>query len=242
MWTSTNGDKYVGHYEDDLKSGYGEFHWRSGNFYKGNFLEDFREGYGEMFWSDGCVYKGQWHRGVQHGKGELYIVGQDTFVGIFENNMLVSRFPSPEKMKNRSMLQLTTERKESLDMARTALGRERVGSLKDMERSRFKKMPVHPIGGMTAMKSRSKSKSKSKGMLSGERSPKHNDHSPGGHHRFCKACLAKEARNRTKNILPVTNSKKLISRTYNIRRNDNKREALNHFMRNHASQYEPQPY
>lgn len=82
-----------------------------------------REGYGEMFWSDGCVYKGQWHKGVQHGKGELYIHGQDTFVGMFENNMLVSRFQSPEKMQNRSMLHLATERKESLDMVRTAVGR-----------------------------------------------------------------------------------------------------------------------
>jgi hypothetical protein len=87
-----------------------------------------REGYGEMFWSDGCIYKGQWHKGVQHGKGEMYIMGQDTFKGMFEHNMLVSTLPSPYKMKNRSMFMLT-EHKESMEMPRTAVARERIGSL-----------------------------------------------------------------------------------------------------------------
>lgn len=114
---------------------------------------------------------------------------------MFENNMLVSLFPSPEKLKNRSMLHLNTSRKESFDLAKTAVVRDRAASEKDiwdLERSRFKKLPVHPIGGLTGIKSRSKSKSKkAKGGLSDERSPKHNDHSPGGHHRHCKACAAK---------------------------------------------------
>jgi hypothetical protein len=86
------------------------------------------------------------------------------------------------------MFQLA-EHKESIEMARTALARERIGSLNEMERGRFKKHPVHAIGGLN--KTHLKSKSKIKGLLSTSKSPKHTDYSPDNHHRFCKACAAK---------------------------------------------------
>jgi hypothetical protein len=41
---------------------------------------------------------------------------------------------------------MLTEHKESMEMARTAVARERIGSLKEMQRGKFKKHPINPIG------------------------------------------------------------------------------------------------
>lgn len=45
---------------NDLKHGYGEFFWESGDVYKGAYENDKRHGYGELTWTDGTIYKGEW--------------------------------------------------------------------------------------------------------------------------------------------------------------------------------------
>jgi len=55
---------YEGGFEGDLKDGFGEYRWASGNVYKGNYKRDVREGYGEMNWIDGTIYKGEWKGGL----------------------------------------------------------------------------------------------------------------------------------------------------------------------------------
>lgn len=56
---------YEGDYNNDMKNGYGEFYWVSGNRYKGNYTDDQRNGYGEMHWIDGSIYRGYWKLGIQ---------------------------------------------------------------------------------------------------------------------------------------------------------------------------------
>ena len=53
-------NQFEGEYRKDKKTGYGEFHWQSGNVYKGMYTEDIRQGYGEMHWTDGYIYRGYW--------------------------------------------------------------------------------------------------------------------------------------------------------------------------------------
>ena len=55
---------YDGEYKNDLKHGFGEYKWATGNFYKGQYQFDKRHGYGEMFWVDGSEYKGDWVDGI----------------------------------------------------------------------------------------------------------------------------------------------------------------------------------
>jgi hypothetical protein len=44
---------YEGSYFHDMKHGFGEFHWGSGNIYRGNYSNDLRDGHGIMIWTDG---------------------------------------------------------------------------------------------------------------------------------------------------------------------------------------------
>lgn len=80
-------NQYEGDYENDMKSGFGIYRWKSGNLYKGRYLEDERHGYGEMFWTDGSVYKGMWHKGIQHGKGRMEFPDGKIKEGMFQNNI-----------------------------------------------------------------------------------------------------------------------------------------------------------
>lgn len=62
---------YDGEYLNDMKHGYGEYKWATGNFYKGHYYKDKRHGFGEMYWNDGSIYKGEWFDGIQHGYGKM---------------------------------------------------------------------------------------------------------------------------------------------------------------------------
>ena len=53
-------NRFYGDYLNDLKHGYGEFYWESGDVYKGAYENDKRHGYGELSWTDGTIYKGEW--------------------------------------------------------------------------------------------------------------------------------------------------------------------------------------
>lgn len=75
---------YIGEYANELKNGYGEYKWASGNLYKGHYNDDKRHGYGEMHWCDGSVYQGEWHSGVQHGFGRMIFANGETKEGLFE--------------------------------------------------------------------------------------------------------------------------------------------------------------
>ena len=45
----TNGDSYIGKYQNGLRNGYGHYTWKNGNYYVGEFKDGLKHGYG--FWS-----------------------------------------------------------------------------------------------------------------------------------------------------------------------------------------------
>ena len=55
-----DSNTYTGEYEDDMKSGMGEFRWATGGYYKGQYSKDLKAGFGEMTWADGSTYSGLW--------------------------------------------------------------------------------------------------------------------------------------------------------------------------------------
>lgn len=81
---------------DGLKHGRGILRYSNGNKYVGEFVDDFLEGFGLFIYSevdDSGVklakhrYEGTFVRGKRHGKG-LYVSGKnDTYTGMFENNV-----------------------------------------------------------------------------------------------------------------------------------------------------------
>lgn len=50
IWRSNNnhGDTYEGDYENDMKHGYGIYHWANGSSYEGNFSKDQKHGKGKL--------------------------------------------------------------------------------------------------------------------------------------------------------------------------------------------------
>eukprot|EP00347_Sterkiella_histriomuscorum_P019256 403342342 len=78
---------YEGEYKNDVKEGYGQYRWASGNFYKGYYKNDKRHFYGEMYWNDGSIYKGEWCDGVQHGYGKMIFATGEVKEGFFDNGV-----------------------------------------------------------------------------------------------------------------------------------------------------------
>ncbi|CDW72018.1 UNKNOWN [Stylonychia lemnae] len=78
---------YEGEYKNDVKEGYGQYKWASGNYYKGYYKNDKRHFYGEMYWNDGSIYKGEWCDGVQHGYGKMIFATGEVKEGFFDNGV-----------------------------------------------------------------------------------------------------------------------------------------------------------
>lgn len=63
------GEKYTGEWKNDKKDGMGQYKFASGETYDGHFKNNLREGYGTFMWPDSNTYSGLWHKGNMHGKG-----------------------------------------------------------------------------------------------------------------------------------------------------------------------------
>lgn len=67
IWT--NGDRYVGCFQDCLKNGEGVEYFSNGDVYNGNYKNGKPNGYGEYSWSNGAIFKGYFEDGLRSGKG-----------------------------------------------------------------------------------------------------------------------------------------------------------------------------
>ena len=47
-----NGDKYVGNWEHDKRSGQGKYIFANGAYYEGTWKDDMKNGYGSFRWPD----------------------------------------------------------------------------------------------------------------------------------------------------------------------------------------------
>eukprot|EP00913_Durusdinium_trenchii_P034785 g32539.t1 len=81
--TWPDGARYVGEYENGLKSGRGDFTWADGSSYSGQFFENDIHGEGKYSWEDGRVYEGQ---NRMHGKGKFRWADGRVYEGGYVND------------------------------------------------------------------------------------------------------------------------------------------------------------
>ena len=68
-YTYPSGDKYVGEWHEDQKSGKGTYTWSDDDSYVGEFRDDRKHGQGTYTYSDGAKYVGDYRDGERHGYG-----------------------------------------------------------------------------------------------------------------------------------------------------------------------------
>lgn len=96
MTYSPDDDLYIsykGDWKEDCKQGHGTLKYRDGSVYKGDFEDGFVHGSGKMSWDRNSkdkifsVYEGQFFKGGMCGTGKMRYQNDDTYVGIWENNV-----------------------------------------------------------------------------------------------------------------------------------------------------------
>ena len=83
IWS--NGDKYLGKWENNTRTGQGQLHWsraRGGGVYDGAFLENQLHGFG-VFSFRGMKYEGEWRNDKREGPGTLIWENGDRYDGIW---------------------------------------------------------------------------------------------------------------------------------------------------------------
>uniref|UniRef100_A0A2K6FC39 Ankyrin repeat and MYND domain containing 1 n=1 Tax=Propithecus coquereli TaxID=379532 RepID=A0A2K6FC39_PROCO len=63
---------YRGEFGLDVKLGYGEFSWPTGELYRGQFYRDHRHGLGTYTWPDGSSFTGTFYLSHREGYGTMY--------------------------------------------------------------------------------------------------------------------------------------------------------------------------
>ena len=108
-YTYANGNKYVGEWKDNQKTGQGIFTWTSGNIYVGEFKDNKNNGQGTLTFASGDKYVGEfndssfygqgtytyksgrvdegtWKDGKLNGQGTLTFVNGNKYVGEFNDD------------------------------------------------------------------------------------------------------------------------------------------------------------
>lgn len=80
-----SGDVYAGNFDSDLKSGEGKFFFASGESYEGSFKDDERAGKGTYKWADGKIYEGDFAENTLNGYGKYTWPDGSTEEGYFED-------------------------------------------------------------------------------------------------------------------------------------------------------------
>lgn len=85
----TNGDLYVGYYENGKPGGFGEFHWHDGSSYKGFFKNGLRHGKGVWRKNPGTsdVYDGEWLNGKKCNEGVYTWANGDVYKGNYFDDL-----------------------------------------------------------------------------------------------------------------------------------------------------------
>jgi hypothetical protein len=84
--TYANGNKYVGEWKDNQKTGQGIFTWKSGNIYVGEFKDNKNNGQGVLTFVSGNKYVGEFKDNKNNGQGVLTYVNGDKYVGEFKDS------------------------------------------------------------------------------------------------------------------------------------------------------------
>jgi hypothetical protein len=88
-----NGDKYVGQFQDDKRTGQGTLTWANGDKYVGQFQDDKLNGEGTLTWANGDEYVGEFKDGKPNGQGTVYRSdGSVSQSGTWSNGQLIGQF------------------------------------------------------------------------------------------------------------------------------------------------------
>uniref|UniRef100_A0A4W2DCF5 Ankyrin repeat and MYND domain containing 1 n=1 Tax=Bos indicus x Bos taurus TaxID=30522 RepID=A0A4W2DCF5_BOBOX len=74
---------YQGEFGLDMKLGYGEFSWPTGESYHGQFYRDHRHGLGTYMWPDGSSFTGTFYLSAREGYGTMYLK-ERLFQGLYK--------------------------------------------------------------------------------------------------------------------------------------------------------------
>jgi hypothetical protein len=80
-----NGDKYIGEWNDDRKTGQGTLIFINGNKFNGQWVKDRKEGQGTSILANGDKYVGDWDDDKKDGKGTLTFANGDKYVGDWDD-------------------------------------------------------------------------------------------------------------------------------------------------------------
>jgi hypothetical protein len=85
---SSQGIKFEGNFQDNLREGYGEESYSDGSVYKGNYKNNEKDGEGTYTWPDRTVYTGSFKCSMLHGYGEMTWTDGRSYKGNFSENKL----------------------------------------------------------------------------------------------------------------------------------------------------------
>jgi len=94
MWT--DGKRYVGHFEDGYRSGFGVLYFnkqQQSERYEGNFLKSKLHGKGTLYWRNGDIYEGSFVNDLIDGFGvftfsKKNVYGNKKYSGYFKDNQM----------------------------------------------------------------------------------------------------------------------------------------------------------
>ena len=85
IFTSANGNKYVGEYRDNKFNGQGTFTFAGGNKYVGEFKDGDFNGQGTFTWTNGDKYVGEYKNDKRNGQGTYTYASGNKYVGEFKD-------------------------------------------------------------------------------------------------------------------------------------------------------------
>jgi len=85
-YTYLDGDKYVGEFKKGLFNGQGTYTYADGDKYVGEYQNDVRHGQGTYTYADGDKYVGEYQNDVRHGQGTYTYADGDKYVGEYQND------------------------------------------------------------------------------------------------------------------------------------------------------------
>ena len=80
-----NGEKYVGHWKDGKKDGFGKETFKGGR-YKGYYKNNKRNGEGTMYYNNGDRYVGHWKDSRKNGEGTYYFASGQKYTGHWKDS------------------------------------------------------------------------------------------------------------------------------------------------------------
>ena len=80
-----NGNKSIGYWKEDKKTGYGIFYYLLGDCYEGNYVDDIENGFGKITYKDGEEFIGISKDDKIHGYGIRKYINGEKYMGSFED-------------------------------------------------------------------------------------------------------------------------------------------------------------